>query len=214
MIVDGHLPPGSRITEQGLTARLGLSRTPLREALKLLAAEGLVRIEPNRGAVVARLSLAEVEEVIEVLIALERLAAALAPGHIDPAGLARIEALHAAMIGHFEAGELMGYFRTNQAIHQAIVEASGNRALARIYRAESGRIHRYRYAGNEDRERWRRAVQEHAQILDALRQRDAPLLQALMRAHLTNGWRVARARLAAELGAVPAGAGLTEEPVA
>lgn len=195
MITTGDLAPGRRLTEREIGDRLNLSRTPVREALKILHAEGLVILEPNRGAVVPLLSGQEVEEVMEVLSALEKIAAPLVCSRLTEAELARIEALHDEMVTHFRAGRLMPYFSVNQAIHRAIVAASGNRTVARIYSRESGRIQRYRFAGNRDGARWERAVHEHGLILDALRQRDGELLAALLRAHLKAGWRAARGSL-------------------
>lgn len=192
MITSGELPPGSRITERAISDLLNLSRTPLREALKILESEELVVIEPHRGAVVPLLKEEEVDESMSVLMALEALAAPLVCSEMTGEQLAHIETLHARMVAHFEAGDRMPYFAVNQDIHRAIIDASGNRTVSRIYRRESGRIQRYRFAGNRDMARWRRAVYEHELILDALRERDAELLAALLQAHLRAGWKVAR----------------------
>ncbi|QHI98660.1 FCD domain-containing protein [Xylophilus rhododendri] len=206
LIVSGSLAPGQRITERLIAEQLeGVSRTPLREAFKILEAEGLVTIEPNRGAVVTAMTVEEVAAAIEVLIGLESLAAEPACQQIGDAQVAHIEELHRHMEQAYLAGELMEYFRCNQAIHQAIVDAAGNPVLSRIYAAESARIRRYRYAGNRKTERWRRAVQEHEAILDAVRQRAGPLLREILRQHHRSGWNVAREFLDAELRAVAAG---------
>jgi DNA-binding GntR family transcriptional regulator len=199
LIIEGELPPGSRIGEQALCERLGISRTPLREALKILASEGLVLLSPNRGAAVARLTIEEIEEIMELLQALESLAARLACERATADEIAAIEGLHGEMRERYEARDIMGYFRLNQAIHHALAEASGNRALAQAYRTQSRRIERYRFAGNTRPERWQRAIQEHEQILVALEERDAPLLEALLRSHLVAGWRVAKELLREEL---------------
>ena len=202
LIVSGALVPGQRITERLITEQLdGVSRTPLREAFKILEAEGLVTIEPNRGAVVTWLSVEEVSAAIEVLIGLESLAAEPACLRITEAEVAAIESWHRQMEAAFRAGELMEYFRCNQAIHQAIVDAAGNPVLSRIYAAESARTRRYRYAGNRKTERWERAVFEHESILDALRQRAGALLREILRQHHRSGWDVARGFLRAELNA-------------
>jgi DNA-binding GntR family transcriptional regulator len=203
MIVSGALAPGQRITERLLTEQLdGLSRTPLREAFKVLEAEGLVTIEPNRGAVVTSMSVDEVAAAIDVLIGLESLAAEPACEHLTDGELAAVEALHRQMESAWRAGELMEYFRCNQAIHQAIVDAARNPVLSRIYAAESARTRRYRYAGNRKTERWQRAVFEHEAILDALRQRAGPLLREVLRQHHRSGWQVARGFLLDELNAL------------
>lgn len=200
MIVAGELAPGQRISEREVGAHLdGLSRTPLREAFKILAAEGLVTLAPNRGATVTALTMSEVEEAIELLIGLEAIAAEAACTRVTPEEIAAIEALQEEMREAYAGQRLMEYFELNQAIHQRIVDAAGNRVLARIYAAESARIRRYRYAGNRRHERWERAIAEHEQILDTLKNRDGPLLREMLRAHHRNGWRVSREIVAREL---------------
>lgn len=205
LIVDGTLSPGSRIPERALCEQFALSRTPLREALKILEAEGLVTLTPNRGAIVTRLAAKDVEAVIAVLTALEGMAADLACDRMTSEEMERIARLHERMVEHHRARSLLGYFHANQAVHQAIVDGAGNPVLSRIYRVESGRIWQYRYAGNLQEERWAEAVNEHAQILDALRRREGALLRELLRVHMIGGWRVVKARAAAELaGEAPA----------
>ncbi|MES3004193.1 MAG: GntR family transcriptional regulator [Pseudomonadota bacterium] len=206
LIVSGALAPGQRITERLVADQLeGMSRTPLREAFKILEAEGLVNIEPNRGAVVTALSIAEVEAAIEVLIGLETLAAEPACERITDEELAAIEALHQRMDSAYRDGDLMAYFNLNQAIHQHIVDAAGNSALSRIYASECARIRRYRYAGNQQNERWGHAVREHEGILDALRQRAGAMLREILRQHHRRGWAVSRRVL--ETRSAPALAG-------
>ncbi|APF36566.1 GntR family transcriptional regulator [Chelatococcus daeguensis] len=196
MIVGGDLPSGERIGERALMERLGVTRTPLREAFKVLAAEGLVEIVPNRGALVTQLSLADVDAAIEVLVGLETIAAPLACERALEDEIAAIADLHRRMVEAHGTGDLMGYFHLNQAIHQGIVDAAHNAALSRVYRSESARIRRYRYTGNLDGVRWARALHEHAQILDAFQQRAGALLREILRAHHLAGWRVTRAMLA------------------
>lgn len=193
LIVSGALVPGQRITERLVSEQLGgMSRTPLREAFKILEAEGLVQIEPNRGAVVTALTVDEVAAAIEVLIGLEMLAAEPACARITDAQVAAIEDLHARMEQAWREGDLMAYFRLNQTIHQHIVDAAGNPVLSRIYANEGARIQRYRYAGNQQHERWERALREHESMLDALRNRAGALLREVLRQHHHNGWVVSR----------------------
>lgn len=203
MIVAGDLAPGQRISEREVGEHLGahfdgISRTPLREAFKILAAEGLVTIVPNRGATVTALSVDEVDAAIEVLIGLEGLAAETACVRIGEPEIAAIAELHQRMCAAFRSGQLMAYFEINQAIHQRIVDAAGNGVLARIYASECARIRRYRYAGNRRHERWERAVAEHEQIINVIKERNGPLLRELLRAHHHNGWQEARLLLARE----------------
>ncbi|MBS1227067.1 MAG: GntR family transcriptional regulator [Proteobacteria bacterium] len=202
MIVAGDLAPGQRISEREIGEHLdGISRTPLREAFKILAAEGLVTISPNRGASVTALSMAEVEDTIELLVGLEGLAAEPACARISEQDLAAIDELHQRMGAAYRAEQLMEYFELNQAIHQHIVDAAGNRVLSRVYAAECARIRRYRYAGNRRHERWDRALAEHQQILGALKARNGSLLRELLCAHHHNGWQISRALVEREFAA-------------
>src|SRR5262249_35831758 len=120
MISTGALPSGQKIQEMALCQRFGVSRTPLREALKVLASEGIVTLQPHRGATVASLSLAELEEVFPVMGALEALSGEIACRRISDREIAEIAALHRTMVGHWSRRELQAYFKLNQAIHQAI----------------------------------------------------------------------------------------------
>lgn len=192
LIVTGEIAEGSRVNERVLTEQLGVSRTPLREAFKILEGEGLVTIEPNRGATVNRISPEDVEATIEVLIGLESVGAEQACLKASDAMIAEVETLHLQMVNAYRNGALMEYFHLNQVIHEKIIDCAGNPVLSRIYKAESARVRRYRYTGNQVQERWARAVLEHEQILDALKQRQGSLLREVLRAHHRNGWRVTR----------------------
>lgn len=184
LIVRGELTPGQKLNERVLCERLGVSRTPLREALKTLASEGLVALLPNRGAMVTPLTLDIVREVFEVLGALEALAGELACRNITDAQLAEIRALHYEMLAAHARGDLDQYFADNQAIHFAIVAASGNATLAATYRNLNANVRRARYMANLSRTRWDKAVAEHEEMLAALAARDGARLQRLLVDHL------------------------------
>lgn len=186
LIVRGELAPGTRLNERLLCERLGTSRTPLREALKGLASEGLVELQPNRGARVTPLTVDRVREIFQVMGALEALAGELACANATDADIAEIRALHYQMVAHHARGELAEYFRFNQAIHLRIVEAGGNATLLQGYRQLNAHVRRARYMANLARDRWDKAVQEHEDMLAALVARDAPRLQAQLRDHLGN----------------------------
>ena len=128
-IVEGNIPDGGRVPERQLCEMLGISRTPLREALKVLASEGLVELLPNRGARVRQLSEHDLAELFDVMGGLEGLAGRLACENITDAEIAEIERLHYEMYGFYLHRDMHGYFRVNQLIHQKIVEASRNAAL-------------------------------------------------------------------------------------
>jgi DNA-binding GntR family transcriptional regulator len=195
LIVEGILAPGARIAERQLCESLGVSRTPLREALKVLASEGLVELLPNRGARVARLDERDVEDMFQVMGALEALAGALACAHMTEAELAEIAALHYEMLAQYTRRKLPEYFRLNQAIHAAIVAAARNPILAATYQSLAGRIRRARYFANLSEERWRNAVEEHEAILQALQARDGARLARLLEDHLRNKSAVLRGEL-------------------
>ena len=186
LIVHGELAPETKLNERVLCERLGISRTPLREALKYLASEGLVELLPNRGAMVAALKSQMVKDIFVVMGALESLAGELACRNASDADIAEIRATHYQMIAHYKRGELADYFRCNQLIHIKLVACSGNATLTNTYRGLNAHVRRVRYMANLSRERWDHAVEEHERILDALVQRDSQRLQQLLRDHLGN----------------------------
>ena len=188
MIKSGNLRSGDRLpTEKQMGIAFGISRPPLREALKVLAAEGLVQLLPNRGAQVTRLDPAQLDHLFEVIAALEAEAGRLACARISPSELAEVEDMHARMRAHFLRGELPEYFASNQAIHEAILRAAANPVLLSTYASLAGRVARARYMANRlDGDRWRAAMNEHDGILDALLRRDGPGLAALLAQHLRN----------------------------
>ena len=186
LIVEGELAPGTRVPERELCDRFQVSRTPLREALKVLASEGLLELAPNRGARVAQLTVESVEELFPVMGALEALAGELAAERITTEGLAEIRALHYQMVLHYERRELAPYFRLNQQIHERILDLAGNPTLGALYRGLAGRIRRARYVANMSGARWAQAVAEHEEILRALEARDGVALAAVLKRHLRN----------------------------
>lgn len=200
MISEGELVPGERVSERVLCGRFGISRTPLREALKVLASEGLLDLTPNRGATVASLTVADIEEVFPVMGALEALSGELACARVTDDDLAEIRALHFQMLLHHRRRELPEYFRLNQAIHEKIMAIAGNSALAAAHRGLAGRIRRARYMANMSRARWDKAVAEHAEILAALADRDGPRLARILKSHLANKCETVKEALLAQGG--------------
>ncbi len=198
MIVEGALPPGGKIPEKALCERFGVSRTPMREALKVLAADGLVLLAPNRGAWVSKMTVAELEEVFPIMGALEALSGELACERITDSQIERIRKTHKDMLKHYRAGDLTEYFRANQKIHEAILEAADNATLATQYRTLASRVRRARYLANMSDERWARAVAEHEQILQALENRQGAQLAVILRQHLKNKFETVRQWLATQ----------------
>lgn len=198
MIASGALASGEKIQEMALCQRFHVSRTPLREALKVLASEGIVTLLPHRGASVASLSVPELEEVFPVMGALESLSGELACRLITDQEIAEIESLHREMVEHWRRRELQPYFKLNQLIHQAILEATHNETLISVYRGLAGRLLTARYFANMSDERWHEAVMEHEAILSALQSRDGPGLAAILKSHLANKLATVKARLMAK----------------
>lgn len=200
LIASGELAPGTKIPERALCERFGVSRTPLREALKMLASQGLVKLTPNRGASVSLLTVEELEDAFPVMGALEALSGEIACRRITDAEIARIDDLHRQMIGHWRRRELAPYFRLNQEIHEAILNATRNATLKAHYRSLAGRILGARYIANLSDERWAEAVAEHEAILAALKGRDGPRLAALLKAHLARKLDTVKEHVEAEEG--------------
>jgi DNA-binding GntR family transcriptional regulator len=184
ILTEGEIAPGARIPERDLCASLKISRTPLREALKVLAAEGLVLLLPNRGSRAAKLTQKDVKELFEVCEALEAAAGELAAPRISDQQLREIADLQADMVEQYRAGDLLGYYRCNRLIHESIVRAADNAVLAGFYESVSARIRRARFITPMSSEHWKLAVQEHEAMLNALQRRDADGLAHILRTHL------------------------------
>ena len=184
MLVEGQIAPGAKLNERELAEALRISRTPLREAIKMLASEGLVDLLPNRGAVAVRLTEADVMHSFELLAELEGLAGELAARRIDDATRNELRALHFEMLASHARGDLSGYYRLNAQIHAGINAAAANPVLSTTYRQVNARVQSLRFRTNQNQVKWRRAVAEHTQMLRALDARDGPALRALLKAHL------------------------------
>lgn len=201
MIVDGDLAPGVKVPEKDLCEQFAVSRTPLREALKVLANEGLVTLTPNRGAMVSELTLSDLEETFPVMGALEALAGELACRHVTEPELKRIRQIHDRMTAHYHKGELSPYFALNQQIHELILDAARNPTLASLYRSLAGRVRQARYLSNMSPERWAEAVAEHEAIIDALEARKGQTLSRILKTHLTNKFETVKEELTARANA-------------
>ncbi len=186
MLVEGQIAPGAKLNERLLCEQLGVSRTPLREAIKLLGGEGLVDLLPNRGAVAVKLSEADVIDAFEVLAMLEGMSGELAAQRITPAELAELRALHYEMLACFSRSDLSGYYRLNARIHTAINLAAKNPVLTRTYQGINARVQSLRFRTNLNGAKWKSAVKEHALMLDALARHDAAGLRSLLVEHLVH----------------------------
>ena len=184
LLVEGQIAPGAKLNERELCEQLKISRTPLREAIKTLAAEGLVELLPNRGAIAVQLGEADVLHTFEVMAGLEGLSGELAAQRVTPAELTEIEALHYEMKAAYTRRDLSAYYRLNAAIHRAINAAARNPVLTATYQQVNARLQALRFRSNQDGEKWARAMLEHDRMLDALQKRDGAALRAELVAHL------------------------------
>ncbi len=187
LIVEGRLKPGERIAELEVAKTLGVSRTPVREALKVLASEGLVELLQLRGAVVKGFTPKDARDMLAMIALLEQHAGRAACS-ADDAEIDAIIALHERMRGHFERRERPEYFALNQQIHNAVVEAAHNATLSMLHGVVRARMRRIRYVGNNSPENWTAAMAEHEEMIAALRVRDGERLARAMHAHLANTW--------------------------
>ena len=184
LITEGVVAPGARLNERALCDRLGVSRTPLREAFRLLAADGLVALEPNRGARVVALSVRDIRELFEVMGTLEAFAGELACRRIGDADVAELKALTFEMLACHARSDLPAYYRINRAIHDRIALAAGNEMLRRTYETLNARIQNLRFRSNFDRAKWDLAAREHVEMVELLERRDGSGLATLLRGHL------------------------------
>ena len=206
MIVRGELAPGSRIIERTICARIQVSRTPMREALKLLEAEGLVELSQHKGARIMSFSEAEARDLFEVIAGLESLAAELAVTRLGGAGLQRLEALHSRMLELYRERQMEPYFGINTEIHDFIVEASCNPVLIEAHQRLTLRARRGRYMAIVDPARWEQSVDEHQGLMAAFRRRDPEAARVIWRAHLDHTGETVVAVLRQENGALARGA--------
>jgi DNA-binding GntR family transcriptional regulator len=188
MIVEGRLEPGDRLHEGPICEELGVSRTPLREALKVLASEGLIDLLPSRGAIVRSFTPKDVWDTLVVIGHLEALAAELTCKQASDAEIASVRTLHDQMMAEYAKRNRMEYFKLNQAIHGAIVALSKNDTLRALHDNLQARLKRIRYVGNESAPKWQGAVDDHAEIIAALEARDGARLGAILRQHMENTW--------------------------
>lgn len=183
MIVQGKLIPGERIAEPLLCKKLGVSRTPLREALKVLAAEQLVELLPNRGAIIARVSVEETAELFEVMGGLETVIGERIVKRATGAEFEELENIHAEILRCRRLENREQYTRVNVGFHSRLSTIAGNQALSIIYRDCQLRIARVRHLANLSETNWDEAVAEHETIMTAMRRRDGRELGNALRTH-------------------------------
>ncbi len=184
MIRKGALTRGQRIIEAELCEQIGVSRTPLREALRVLESEGLVELFPHRGVHIRQPSMREIEEMFEVMSVLEGTCARLAVKNMTPAAWRRIERLHQKLEAHYAEGDREKYVAVNNVLHALIQEQAGNRVLDDILRRLREKVALYRHQQLYEPHRFDASMREHREILEALRRRDPDVAEDCMKRHL------------------------------
>jgi len=185
LIVESKIQPGQRVPELELSQDLGVSRTPIREALKVLASEGLVELLPLRGAIVKKFSAKDAADMLEVMSLIEAFAAQKAC-KADQAEIDHILSLHEKMKSLYEKGKRPAYFDLNQKIHDGIVNMANNETLSLVHATLSKRMRSLRYSGNNMPENWSDALAEHEEIAQALILRDSKIITKAIQLHFAN----------------------------
>ncbi len=198
LIVRGHLEPGQHLVERKLCAELNVSRTPMREALKLLRQDGLVEIHKNRGARVTPYTGEDAINLFEVISALEGQAAARAAKRISPADLADLKVKHEHMARHHAEENLDLYFALNSDIHEAVVRIADNPMLTASRSRLMLLAQRGRYMAIFNRDRWDQSLSEHEDLMQALEKGAADTAKSVWETHLLNTGLSVRQALSAE----------------
>jgi len=182
------LAPGANIPERETAEALGVSRTPLRESLRILAAEGLVDIAPNRPPKVADPSIAEIGSLLEVQGALEALAGELACRHAEALAVEKIIGIEAAMRSTSDQSDPIEFFQLDMTFHSLIVAASGNEPLMHTHQHYNSRLWRARFISSRQRVNRPDTLKQHAMIVAALKKRDGKACAQALKHHLQSGF--------------------------
>ena len=185
------LQPGTIIPERETAVALGVSRTPLRESLRILASEGLIEIAPNRPPRVANPSLTEIKELLQVQGTLESLAGELACTHATESGInhiANIDSMMQKTSQQSKPDDLLAFFQLDMKFHDAIVAASGNTALLETHRMYNARLWRARFISSRMQINRAGTLSQHSDIVEALRTRDTTACAAALKLHLDTGY--------------------------
>ena len=186
LLVEGKIAPGSKLNERELAESLHVSRTPIREAIRRLASEGLVELITNRGAIALQLSLEDVVHTFDVIAQLEGFSGELAANNISDTALSELEALQYEMMASYARRDLSSYYKLNLRIHHLINQAANNPILSRLFSQVNARIEALRFRSNQDGVKWEKAVEEHQEMLDALKTHDSARMRKIMIQHVQN----------------------------
>lgn len=185
-ILKGELQPGERLMEIQLAQRLGVSRTPVREAIRKLELEGLAIMIPRRGAIVADITEQDLKDVLEVRAALEELAGQKACKRINEEQIRELEKAAAVFKKSLETDDLLKCVETDMAFHEIIYEATCNKRLQQMLLNLREQMYRYRLEYMKDKRTHRLLVEEHETILRAISRRDQEKTGAALRVHIEN----------------------------
>lgn len=183
MIVDGELQAGTALPERMLCETFGVSRTPLREAFKILASEGLIELRSHRTPLITPINRDEIANIFSIMVALDGVAGLAAAQQATSEDIDRLDTMHDRLaLLHREASRA-AYFRLNQEIHVEITKLAKNPALLNIWTTLNANIFRARAVANYDAKRWTESVQEHEAFMALLRARDAQGFAASLGMH-------------------------------
>lgn len=185
-IISGEFEPGQKIPEQALCASLNISRTPLREALKVLATEGILELLPQRGARVPLIGVEESKQIFQVLAALESLAGELTCENVSDAQIDMFKTLHAELERAYSMRDRHEYSRINRAIHASLFNIAGNPILLSIYRNLEYKMRNLRHTARKMPEFWEQSIIDHRILIDALTKRDSSILPVILKTHILN----------------------------
>lgn len=185
-IINGTLRPGERLMEIPLAEELGVSRTPVREAIRKLEREGFVVMVPRKGAFVAGISLKDIADIFEVRAALEALAAGLAAERIGDDELEELERLLVRMAEIIEENDVSAFLESDTRFHDTLYRTSGNKRLIQILNNLQDEILRFRAVSLAYPGRLRKTLEEHRKIVEAIADRDVERAQAMAWRHIEN----------------------------
>jgi len=184
-IIKGSLKPGTKPSEGKIAEQLGVSRTPVREALKQLAVEGFVKTNPNLGVVVVEFSLEDIREVLQVRKVLEGLATSIAAKKINKAEIKKLEKIIEQMSISINNNDLLAYSDLNGEFHNLILKVCGNKRLTKICVNLSSSEHRFKIRSlRGNLERLKYSLKEHQEIVKALKKGDSIQAERLSQLHL------------------------------
>ncbi|WCT74491.1 GntR family transcriptional regulator [Sphingomonas naphthae] len=186
MIVSGELPAGDPISEKDLCVHFGISRTPIRESLKVLAAEGLVDLRPRRGPMVSEIRAADVADKFDIVRMIEGYSVGWICDHAPDAAVATLRALHERLLDAQRSAKPVEYFNANERFHCALVESTGNQSLIDIHRSLVAHLRRARFQGMDQAHVGDHFIDEHEALLEQLMARDRQAAVAAIELHQHN----------------------------